>query len=584
MAINASAVEEWFADNPFISSDGQDYTFDVLNFTDFDSPDHSIEHWYTITQYDLEANSIRDFWRLEWDNPLNPNVRFPFPGFSSRHRLFYLDPSAFQWYLAWARIWWELSVSGPKYQYYYQDLDEFLATHNVTANEGKLALAHYLAGWIDDILSNDFSVPYFLYPDGPPLINSLSLQILILNNASQYGYTNERMAWILNTSLVETNVLDLLPYLDLEVSVRFENLTEFPEINSILSNSTISSEDGWTYIDGFELFFDLYWVREAYFNLTAAELVVNCYVFLLKNASMISAGMEFTGLGGGGQQLILMSIDRYFRQDGVTPKGGLGLIMIHELGHNLGLPHTFQADKFAGDFICDVMGYYPYSYSFSKLRTDVMRRTIVDKKLLDLLDRLVEDEYLYNQSEPSTILDWLFEEIHEKIDQMHQQYDRMSYLDAYYTVVETEKLEEQLRTQLPLNLSLDVLEDKIEELKETIENLNKTVDYLYDLCQSLNQTYLETLNELNQALNERDTLQDDYQELQNDYNSLNSTYNTTLGNLQRLQDEKEQLQVEVAINVTQFQVTLGASISVICILVVTLYLTRKSAKQNLRIQ
>jgi hypothetical protein len=444
-AIDASVVEEWFADNPFVPSDEQGYTFYVMNFTDFDSPDHSIEHWYTITDIDLEASSLRDFWRLEWDNPLNPNVRFPYPGFSSTHRLFFLDPSAFQWYLTWARIWWELSVTDPKHQYYCQDLDEFLATHDVTTDEGKWAFAQYLAGWIDDIVANDFS-PYFMYLEGPPLVDSLSLQILVLNNASRYDYTNERMSWILNTSIVENSINNLLPYLDFQVSVRFENLSDFPMINSILESCIISREDGWTYIDGLYLFLYLYMVRQMYFDFTVAELVVNSFVFLLKDASMMFAGQEFTGLGGGGQSLILKSVDRYFQTDGMTPKSGLGLVMIHELGHNLGLPHTFQLNRYAGDFIHDVMGYYPYSYSFSKLRTDVMRRTIVDKKLLDLLDELVQDEYLCSQREFSAVIDTLFERMAEKINHVLQQYDEMFYVDAYYTVVEAEKLEKQLRS------------------------------------------------------------------------------------------------------------------------------------------
>ena len=441
-AIDASAVEDWFANNPF--TEGQSYNFYVLNFTDFDSPDHSVEHWYTITDYDLEANSIRDFWRLEWDNPLNPNVRFPFPGFSSTHRLFYLDPSAFQWYLAWARIWWELEVAGPKYQYYYQDLDEFLATHDVSNPEGQLSLAQYLAGWIDDVLRNDFA-PYFMYLDGPPLIESLSLQILVLNNASEYDYTNERMAWILNPSLVENSVMNLLPYLDFQISVTFVDLADYPMIEWILNSCIISEEDGWTYIDGVSLFFYLYFVRELYFDFTAAELVVNSFVFLLKDASMMFAGQEFTGLGGGGQSLILKSVDRYFREDGITPKSGLGLVMIHELGHNLGLPHTFQLNLHAGDFIHDVMGYYPYSYDFSRLRADVMRRTIVDKRLLDLLDKLVQDEYFYGQREPSAVIDALFDRIDEKLDEILETYDQMAYLDAYHMVTEAEALEAQIR-------------------------------------------------------------------------------------------------------------------------------------------
>ncbi len=74
-----------------------------------------------------------------------------------------------------------------------------------------------------------------------------------------------------------------------------------------------------------------------------------------------------------------------------------------------------------------------------------MRRTIVDKRLLDLLDELVQDEYLYEQREPSAVIDALFDRIAEKLDQILETYNQMAYLDAYHMVTEAEALEAQLR-------------------------------------------------------------------------------------------------------------------------------------------
>src|SRR5690606_37613558 len=123
-AIDALAVEDWFATHPYVSSGSSRSTFYVLNFTNLDSTDHTLEHWYNLTETEYDAITTRDFWRLEWDNALNQHVCFPYSAFTCRHRLFFIDASAFNWYLTWARIWWEITpyLIDPKYDYYFEDL------------------------------------------------------------------------------------------------------------------------------------------------------------------------------------------------------------------------------------------------------------------------------------------------------------------------------------------------------------------------------------------------------------------------------------------------------------------------------
>jgi hypothetical protein len=450
-AIDAEAMEQWFEDNPYVYAGGMQpgYTFYILNFTEFNSADHSWEHWYNVSRYDLEAKSINDYWRLEWDNSLNPNVKFPCPAFTSKYPLLFIDPSAFQWYLTWARIWWELDPyikNDPKYDYYYEDLGSFLASHNVATTNGKNALGMYLAGWIDDFLYNLLSPVVW-----PSIGNKLSLQVLVLNNVSQYGYTNEKMKWIINSTLVEEAVKNLAPFMQVDVSVKFENLSLYPEIENTLNQAFIEQRNGWNYYDGYGLFYALESARDQYFNMKAADITVNSYVFLLKNASFETGpgGMEFTGLGGYAQVLILKSIDRYFRPDGVTPKSGLGTTLIHELGHNLGFPHTFSGLQYAGDFAEDVMGYYSnsYSYSFSEMRTDLFRRTLVDMKLLELKKALRTDVATPWPWPRKTLVfrNSMLDAIKSKINQIMQLYDNMDYLGSYYKMIEVEDLEAYVR-------------------------------------------------------------------------------------------------------------------------------------------
>jgi len=444
-AINASAVEEWFVEYPIITDSTPSYWFYVLNFTEFDSSDHNLEHWYNATELDYEANTSRSSWRLEWDNNLNPDVGFPYACFTSNSRVFFIDPSAFQWYLTWARIWWGLSVSGPKYDYYYEDLDEFQMTNDVGTSQGKTDLAYYLAGWIEDALSN-LLAPYLWTDIDTSNANSISIQALILNNASANSYSIEDIDWIIDPSLVEDALGDLAPFTNVEVTVKFRNLSDIPQLEAIFDNAAIEKRDGWTYYDGFQIWDDLYMVRGYYFNFSAADIVINGYVYLEKNMSMFVYGGEYTGLGGGGQILVMKEIGRYFQEDGISPKSGLGSTFIHEAGHNLGFPHTFtHGAAYAGDFAFDVMGYYPYSFFFTQLRKDCFRRLIVDFKILALRELLYEDLVLYERKNSTVILDQKFHQVELEINETLQFYDDLQFLQAYSHVAQAASMETSLR-------------------------------------------------------------------------------------------------------------------------------------------
>jgi len=487
-AIDAIAVENWFAANPYVSSSTPHYAFYVLNFSMFDTPDHTWEHWYNLTEPELDANTVRDFWRLEWDNPLNPHVDFPYAGFSYRHPLFFVDPSAFNWYLTWARIWWELDqyITDPKYDYYYEDLDTFQQTHDLTTPEGKTTLGYYLGGWIDDILSNTFASAVWVQPTV-----SQSLQILVLNNASEYGYTYENLKWIINTSLVKDAVEQLAPWISTDVSVKFANLSEYPDVEALLQRCIINKTNGWTYIDGLSFFYGLEDLRRWHFNYNKAEMVVNGYVTLLKDASMIVDNGEFTGLGGDRQVLLMKSIDRYFREDGVTPKSGLSCYMTHELGHNLGFGHTFGWNTYAGDFAFDVMGYYPYSYYFTKLLTDAYRRTYADTALAELQNALIIDQELYSLWGSSPFIDVLFDEISERIDEAALLYDELDYLSALYKLFEAQRIEAYLRELvcdiIPIgDLNHDGIVNITDATKVGVAWMSRVGDTRYDFFADLN--------------------------------------------------------------------------------------------------
>ena len=440
-AVDAVAVEDWLAANPLNADLEPAYWFYVINFTELDPVDPESRHWYAVTAMDLEAGRMRDFWTpTEFDNPLNRGVGFPYACFTSQSRVFLIDPSAHQWYLTWARIWWGLTETGPEYEYYESDLAGFLDAHDVYTPEGRSALAYYLAGWIEDGVVNLLAPR--LYPSTSVLnAHSLSLQTIILNNSSDSGYDNETMRWIVDSELYQYAIKDLVPWMDVEVVFEFANLEDYPELQTIFEDAVIEEQNGWTYYDLRGLQSSLRGAREAYFDFKAADLVVNGYVLLEKAMSARAKwnGEEAQGIGGGGQLLVMREVSRYFDEDGVTPRFGLGSVFIHEAGHNLGLPHTFTRNAYAGDFAFDVMGYYSPSYFFTQLWKDCFRRLVVDFRLLSQQERLDETMGAYELRTPAPAIEAEFAKAYTRIDEVNALYGQLRFLDAYDKILELEE-------------------------------------------------------------------------------------------------------------------------------------------------
>ncbi len=439
IAIDARATEQWLAQNlpdSSIPNRNKFYLF-VLNLSRLDSGDQ--DHWFNITEVDPDSGRARFYWRLEWDYPLNYDVKFPYAAFTERTDIAFIDLTAFQWYLKWRAIWNEDTQAHPSY---FNDLDHLLMNAS-TVDEKRDIVTDTASVWLTDWIRNIFNMqkgPVFKYPT---LGDSLGIQLQVFYNSSESDFTASDLSWIVNTQLTKDIFENTLQSEQVQVIANFADIENDPWMALNLERSRLNYTqvhgisppfENWTFYSGFSLFDKAMSEPERYFDLNLGNNQVFGIIFLLDNASFSDGGIPwagklYTGLGGGGQILILYELDRAFMPDRQSHKAGLSKVLIHEIGHAIGFPHTFIS-TFTSDFASDVMGYYPGASNFSQLISMAYWRNLVDELITSFLN-LYESMYSswQSNSDPTTYKRLVsgFEKYNESVFK-HQQ---RKYLEAY---------------------------------------------------------------------------------------------------------------------------------------------------------
>lgn len=259
IAIDAVAVENWLNEHS-PDTDSKYYLY-ILNLSRFDI--NGKKHWFAVDEIDVDSNRTRDFWRLEWENDLNPNVSFPYAGFSSNSRIMYFDPYAHNWYLSWARIWWD----NPKHMNslnarFWMTLDDFEETLDLNTTDGKLAITKYIAGWADDFLDDllGISLEYNLINWNRQYFftNSISVQVIIFNEAEDVIPTDQ-LQWIVHYHYLREALNEIIPFTSIDINITLKPISEYPEISSLLEASEVSSISTaqWSYYNGYTLYWQL---------------------------------------------------------------------------------------------------------------------------------------------------------------------------------------------------------------------------------------------------------------------------------------------------------------------------------------
>ena len=426
----------------------------VLNMSMLDDQNEGIEHWYTVDIKDADSNRTRDFWRLEWDNSLNTPVKFPFAGFNMRHRVLFIDPTAYNWYLNWTRIWWGDVPETIDKAMYWRDLDHFIRGLNLSDEENITAINTYIVSWIEDFLDDLvlYASSLQLY-SGSLYTDSASVQINIINTRPDIVSTN-KYKWTVSKEKILVALRQIYPNINVTFKINFADLSSYPEISEILEENIYRQDSGWTYYDGVSIYSELNKLKSKYFNLTLAKRNLVGWIFILYDASMVVMNREFTGLGGNGHILIMMEAKRLLGEHLNEPRQGFSLVIIHELGHSLGFLHTFHEASYASDFAFDVMGYYPGSWNYSRIRIETIHREINDDLLLNLYSRmnsLIKNITARNDS-------YRFEDKVLEIDWKLHQIDKLQNTTHY-----NEAFEEIQNVLKDIASLKDMMEGKMEE-------------------------------------------------------------------------------------------------------------------------
>ncbi|MHA1227599.1 MAG: hypothetical protein ACTSPV_12705, partial [Candidatus Hodarchaeales archaeon] len=425
--INASATISWLSSNYeayFGEKPIPGYTLIIANMSSLDDAEYQ-QHWYNETYIDPDSKV--------------PIRRSYMTGYGSRDRLYYLDLSADSYYL---------QDQGDN-----STIQDFSQLYDYYSSYGLKRFAEYLSEWIYEIERNLW-VQDFVYAPLTPVgdLNTgtqFYFDILVLTNVT--GYSVEELEWTVNETYILQAFKEVYPWMSIDINVNFVSLDSIPKLHSIIQSSLVpwglfNNESSRKYgVDLIPLYNELYkntaaFLESSYYQFYTVHFKTFAFIFDdalfgIPNKAQLEPGLLGIALRDShGSPLTIISHDFPYtygdNRSDPQPYHGLSQTIIHELGHQIGLMHPFQFGT-VGNFVDDVMAYYPYSSQFSIFSIDNIRRGQIDiilKAIRATINQAAEAavDKVYDKN-----LQSFFNSVNSSYYEILSKYNQMDYSAAY---------------------------------------------------------------------------------------------------------------------------------------------------------
>ncbi|MEM2440874.1 MAG: hypothetical protein QXX99_00670, partial [Candidatus Bathyarchaeia archaeon] len=456
-------------------------------------------HYYKVNYSDL-------------DRGYNLRYREFAVGWGGSERLWFLDLSAGPTFVS---MWYDLPIQVVMKD---QSIDPYTSS-------GSQWLMELLADHIWEFIYN-LAAPDFVY--NPPWSKKFTIKITIIDCRDESEKTIVPISGSLNLTLIREAISSLLPLSKVDVEVKFLNIKNLPELGNLLERYS-GRLDSWmhryiflstmneSYIDAQPIYeylkenlslFMPETVRgedEHVIPVIAFALSQDCHFMFKYKWLILRRSPETSTIWGAAFEefaLIGLSQRDLLYGEYVEPKQegrgfGFTQVIIHEVGHMLGLAHPHVYGDL-GDFVGSAMSYFSYEYGFSAFERDAIARIHTDKLLLEayrIISRVERELPLKSDAERMEEIRSRINETRNLLDAVEDEYSRMNYIDAWRMALDVHKM-------------VRGIADMITSLPSISENIMTSLKEKEMEITRLNQNY--------------SMLTSKYRELMDDYNALSS--------------------------------------------------------------
>jgi len=282
---------------------------------------------------------------------------------------------------------------------------------NLSTPYGRIWAAEFINDYIAGAVNNLFAADQ-LYPVS--YAQNYHFHLFVFDNRTGAEKAKgPNISTTLNTTMVQAELANLLPFATVTVSAKFSNVTDYPKLAVVVANATTKVKDPALSIPIVDVRLVWNWLSiysenhmTQFINVTRTTTTYDIPGFLFafqgnytfaftfkENIALREPPGSITGVALGDMILVDQSNSTLTAGNDPStynqPGKGMGFTRaaIHELGHIMGLNHPFLYDQ-TEDFTNSVMAYYPYSNTYSQFDKDTVLRGINDELLIVAQDAL----------------------------------------------------------------------------------------------------------------------------------------------------------------------------------------------------